>query len=222
MTGEPETDQTGRRPLWRKKRWWAAGLLWLAASYPPSVGPADYAAERGWLPAAARDAAYAPMAAIERADRAGRLGHRLHTYRLWFRQLAWKHDPGSGLIVCDFGGPAPGETAEAAAVALGRRLFEQRACVICHEPLPGGRRVGPDLRETYGRDLLLADGTTARGDDAYLRESILDPGAKVRAGFGATMPSYEGHFSERQLAALVAFVASLRTEPAAVEPTAAN
>ena len=39
-----------RRPWWKKKRWAAAGLLWLAATYAASLGPAVYAVNRGWLP----------------------------------------------------------------------------------------------------------------------------------------------------------------------------
>ena len=58
MTGEPETD---RRPRWRKKRWWAAGLLWLAVAYPLSHGPVVYAARLHLLSQAAADAYGRPI-----------------------------------------------------------------------------------------------------------------------------------------------------------------
>jgi len=41
------------RPWYRKKRWWAAALLWLAVSYPASLGPVGYARgyyQRGYNP----------------------------------------------------------------------------------------------------------------------------------------------------------------------------
>jgi len=46
-------------------------------------------------------------------------------------------------------------------------------------------------------------------DENYLRESILDPGAKVVAGYKPVMPTFQGIISEEQLAALVAYVKSL-------------
>ena len=55
MTGEP------RRPRWRRKRWAAALLLWLAAAYPLSLWPVAYAVSRGWLPVARLKAVYAPV-----------------------------------------------------------------------------------------------------------------------------------------------------------------
>lgn len=57
-----------RRPWWRKKRWVAAGLLWLPIAYALSYGPASYAVGRGWLGGGVR-AAYAPLVAAADALR---------------------------------------------------------------------------------------------------------------------------------------------------------
>jgi len=57
MSGEP------KRPWWRKQRWSAALVLWLVVAYPLGRGPAAYAVARGWLPASADRAAYAPLEA---------------------------------------------------------------------------------------------------------------------------------------------------------------
>jgi cytochrome c oxidase subunit 2 len=46
-------------------------------------------------------------------------------------------------------------------------------------------------------------------DEAYLRESILDPHAKLVSGYGAIMPTYEGAISEEGLLQLVAYIKSL-------------
>ena len=46
-------------------------------------------------------------------------------------------------------------------------------------------------------------------DENYIRESILNPGAKVVAGFKPIMPTFQGQVSEESLMALVAYVKSL-------------
>lgn len=43
-------SEPARRPWWKRKRWWAAGALWLLVAYPLSVGPVVYAVGRGWAP----------------------------------------------------------------------------------------------------------------------------------------------------------------------------
>jgi cytochrome c oxidase subunit II len=55
----------------------------------------------------------------------------------------------------------------------------------------------------------LEDGRTVTADENYIRESILDPGAKVVSGFKPVMPTFQGLVSEEQLNALVAYVKSL-------------
>jgi len=65
------------------------------------------------------------------------------------------------------------------------------------------------LTGIYGKPVVLEDGRSVMVDENYLRESILDPGAKVVAGYKPVMPTFQGIISEEQLAALVAYVKSL-------------
>jgi len=46
-------------------------------------------------------------------------------------------------------------------------------------------------------------------DEAYIRESILMPAAKITAGYQPIMPTFQGQVSEEQLLALVEYVKSL-------------
>jgi cytochrome c oxidase subunit 2 len=46
-------------------------------------------------------------------------------------------------------------------------------------------------------------------NEAYVRESILNPQAKLVAGFGAIMPTFQGLVTEDQLMQLTAFIKSL-------------
>ncbi len=89
----------------------------------------------------------------------------------------------------------------------GEKAFAELGCVSCHRADTQGR--GPLLAGIYGRPVALEDGRSVMVDENYLRESILDPGAKVVAGFKPVMPTFQGIISEEQLAALVAYVKSL-------------
>jgi cytochrome c oxidase subunit 2 len=91
--------------------------------------------------------------------------------------------------------------------ATGEKLFAELGCATCHRMDTQGR--GPNLLGVFGKPVLLEDGRTVVADENYIRESILDPGAKVVQGFKPVMPTFQGLVSEEQLNALVAYVKSL-------------
>jgi cytochrome c oxidase subunit 2 len=100
------------------------------------------------------------------------------------------------------GGGSMGSFAE-----TGQKLFQSLGCTNCHRFDTQGR--GPNLAGVYGKPVLLTDGTSILADDAYVRESILNPGAKIVAGFQNIMPSFQGVLSEDQVLSLVAYIKSL-------------
>jgi len=106
------------------------------------------------------------------------------------------------------GGPAPESP-----VLAGERLFTELNCITCHRPDSAGR--GPVLAGIFGRPVSLRSGETVLADEAYVRESIVAPAAKVVGGYQPVMPTYQGQVSEEQLIALVAYIQSLQvpTEP---------
>ncbi len=87
----------------------------------------------------------------------------------------------------------------------GALLFEQQMCHQCHS-LDGTPGIGPSLQGLFGTTEQLADGSTVEVDDDYLRESILDPGAKIVAGYQNVMPAAYGNLNERQVNALIEFI----------------
>jgi cytochrome c oxidase subunit II len=90
----------------------------------------------------------------------------------------------------------------------GQQQFEQHGCSTCHLLDQQGRC--PNLRGLYNKPVLLADGRTVIADDAYIRESILDPNAKIAASFQPDiMPVFKGQISEEGIIQLIAFVRSL-------------
>jgi cytochrome c oxidase subunit 2 len=93
----------------------------------------------------------------------------------------------------------------------GQHEFEQHGCATCHLLDQQGR--GPNLRGLYNKPVLLADGRTVIADDAYIRESILDPNAKIVANFQpGIMPVFQGQISEGGVIQLIAFIKSLSPE----------
>lgn len=92
-------------------------------------------------------------------------------------------------------------------VEAGAKLFQEKACATCHIATPGG--IGPILVGLPGTEVELASGEKVVADDAYLRESILMPLAKVVKGYPPAMPTFGGQLSEEQVMSLIAYVKSL-------------
>jgi mono/diheme cytochrome c family protein len=99
----------------------------------------------------------------------------------------------------------------------GRRLAQLFACIACHAIDDGGFiKAGPPWKGLYGTERAVAIGgkmTRVQADEAYLRESILDPTSKVAAGFEKgeyAMPSYAGVLNDSQIEALILYIKSLR------------
>jgi len=90
----------------------------------------------------------------------------------------------------------------------GASLFEEKGCVVCHS-VDGTARIGPSLLQAYGSQVTLGDGSVVAMDDAYIRESLLQPLAKARPGYPPSMPSFDGFLEERDLDAIVVYVRTL-------------
>ena len=95
-------------------------------------------------------------------------------------------------------------------VASGAELFQQYACVTCHEERDTGR--GPSLHGIAGSEVQLADGSAAVADDNYLREAILQPAARLVKGYPNLMPTYQGQINEEGIAHLIAYIKTLGAE----------
>jgi cytochrome c oxidase subunit 2 len=109
--------------------------------------------------------------------------------------------------------------------ANGKELFTQLGCATCHRTDTQGR--GPNLAGIFGKRVQLEDGRTVTADENYIRESILNPQAKIVAGFKPIMPTFQGQVTEESLGALVSYVKSLsqpqqKAEGGAPQPVAAN
>ncbi|MBI4875779.1 MAG: cytochrome c oxidase subunit II [Acidobacteria bacterium] len=92
---------------------------------------------------------------------------------------------------------------------LGKMIYESRGCSTCHS-IDGSRGQGPSFTGVFGHEIKLADGKTVQGDANYIRESILQPQAKIVAGYEGIMPTFQGLLREREIVALIEFIKSLK------------
>lgn len=101
--------------------------------------------------------------------------------------------------------PAAGEEA---LVERGAKLSSEQGCLSCHSA-DGSALVGPTWLGLFGSQRQLEDGSTVAADEAYLRESILAPEAKVVAGYPMIMPNAYGFLAAEDITALVEYLKSL-------------
>ncbi|BCX70557.1 c-type cytochrome [Pseudomonas izuensis] len=90
-------------------------------------------------------------------------------------------------------------------VAQGQQLAQSLGCLACHS-VDGNKGVGPTWQGLYGKTETLADGTGIKVDEGYVKESVLNPGAKIVKGYAPVMPAFAP--SDKELNALIAFIKS--------------
>jgi len=88
----------------------------------------------------------------------------------------------------------------------GKLLAQSHGCVACHS-VDGSAGVGPSWKGLYGRQEPMSDGSTVKADDAYLRESINQPQARIVKGFAPVMPAQS--MSTSEVDALIAYIRSV-------------
>jgi cytochrome c oxidase subunit 2 len=99
------------------------------------------------------------------------------------------------------------ETADGSLAKKGEQVFLKYRCLSCHHNEAGSQ--GPNLEELYGRRVPLNNGEAAVANEAYIRESILNPSRKIVAGHTDIMPSFQGQISEEEIIAFTEFLKQL-------------
>jgi cytochrome c oxidase subunit 2 len=103
----------------------------------------------------------------------------------------------------------------------GDKIFQQLGCNTCHRADSEAR--GPNLAGLFGNPVKLKDGSMVLADEGYIRESIVNPQAKIVAGFDNIMPTFQGQINEDDMLALVYYIKSLRNqEPGGPVKTSPN
>jgi cytochrome c oxidase subunit 2 len=92
---------------------------------------------------------------------------------------------------------------------LGKLLYVNKGCNTCHS-IDGTRIQGPSFKGIWGESHQFTNASPVVVDENYIRESILQPAAKVRTGYDAIMPSFQGLLREREIQALSEYIKSLK------------
>ena len=75
---------------------------------------------------------------------------------------------------------------------------------------PSHTKVGPTIKGIFGHEVELQDGQKVMADENYLRESLMEPNAKIVKGFAPAMPTFKGQLSEEETSQVIAFIKSLK------------
>ncbi len=143
-----------------------------------------------------RDTLYLTAHAVDSLDLA----------RAGFPSMNWRAD---AIVATKSRGVAP-KTVSTPTAALGAVLYKEKGCAGCHSvdgTLAG--KTGPTFKGLYGSDVKLASGTSRKADDAYLRNSILDPASEIVKGFEPGMPTFRGVLSAGEVESLIRYMRSL-------------
>ncbi len=102
---------------------------------------------------------------------------------------------------------APATAPDSGDQVSGERTFRELGCSGCHDGVVGD--IAPSLQGVFGKEVQLESGERVVADEAYVRESILSPGARIVAGYQPVMPDFGSQISDRELDALVEYIRSL-------------
>jgi cytochrome c oxidase subunit 2 len=91
----------------------------------------------------------------------------------------------------------------------GQKLYNQRGCKQCHS-VDGTVGIGPSFKGIWGHTQALKGGGSAMVDENYVRESIVNPQAKIVAGFEPVMPTYQGRLKDKEITAIIEYLKTLK------------
>lgn len=91
---------------------------------------------------------------------------------------------------------------------LGKKLYTKLGCVACHTT-DGSGRIGPSFKGMYGKMENFTNGTSAKIDDNFIKQKILEPTRVTAVGYAPSMPTFKGRVSERDISGLIAYIKSL-------------
>lgn len=97
-------------------------------------------------------------------------------------------------------------------VETGKVLYKRKGCVSCHT-VDGKVNTGPSWKGLWGlkNHAVVVDGQeqTLDVDEDYIRESVLNPGAKLSKGYQNVMTPYQGRVKDREIRAIIAYLQEL-------------
>ena len=90
----------------------------------------------------------------------------------------------------------------------GKKIYTKKGCNACHS-IDGTNMVGPTWKGLYKKTKQFTDGSAAKSDEVYLKESILFPQRKIVKGYQPVMPSYQGLLVDKEIEAIIEYIKEL-------------
>jgi len=90
----------------------------------------------------------------------------------------------------------------------GEMLYNMRGCKQCHS-VDGSPGIAPSFLGKFGSEEQLLTGETVVVEENYIRESILNPQARVVAGYDPVMPTYQGRLKDEEITAIIEYMKTL-------------
>jgi len=92
---------------------------------------------------------------------------------------------------------------------VGQKVYASR-CIACHN-ITNIKKIGPGFAGIWGSERKLTTGETVIADEAYIKESIINPNAKKAVGYEeAVMTSFQGQISESEITGVIEFLKTLK------------
>ena len=102
-----------------------------------------------------------------------------------------------------------GEEEHEPVAVRGERIVKNAGCLNCHA-IEGKEKIGPNFRGVYGSKVPLEGGQSVTADEEYLRESIVEPGARLVKGYPNVMPTYKTSMPPDDVRAAVEYLKTLK------------
>lgn len=94
-------------------------------------------------------------------------------------------------------------------VELGEKMYTMQGCETCHST-DGSAKTGPTFKGLFGKTEPMADGSSVTVDENYIRESILEPQAKIVQGYPPSMPTYQGKMNDKRIKGIIEYIKTLK------------
>jgi cytochrome c oxidase subunit 2 len=93
-------------------------------------------------------------------------------------------------------------------VAAGQKIYQRLGCASCHGANGEGAK-GPPLVGLLKSEVQLEGGSKVTADEAYIRNSILNPAEQIVAGYPHIMPTFKGQVNEEEMLQIMSYIKSL-------------
>ena len=88
-------------------------------------------------------------------------------------------------------------------------IFIRMSCNACHS-IDGTLKLGPTIKNQFGKEIRHTDGSVKIIDDEYLRESLISPLKYIVEGYTPIMPSYRSILNDEEINFLISYMKAIK------------